>query len=72
MALDISPQYIIEVITQRFDKLPEEEKERTLIHELMHIPKTFSGALVSHRGKARRIDRKTVEVLYQQYQKTLK
>lgn len=66
-ALAISPQYIIEVIAERFDKMGEDDKDRTLIHELMHIPKTFSGALVAHKGRSHRIDRRTVEILYQKY-----
>ncbi len=71
-ALKITPHYIIEVISERFDKLGQEDQDRTLIHELMHIPKTFSGALVSHRGRSHRIDRRTVEVLYQKYLISLK
>lgn len=57
----IEPNYIIEVNAKRFDKLPEREKTKTLIHELLHIPKTFSGALLSHRGKGRRINDREVE-----------
>lgn len=57
----LEPHYIIEVNAKRFDKLPEREKIKTLIHELMHIPKTFSGALLSHRGKYHRINDKEVE-----------
>ena len=67
MALEIQPQYIIEVIAEKFDKLTEENKERTLIHELMHIPKTFSGALVAHRTRHRRIDNRSVEKMYDLY-----
>ncbi len=66
-ALNISPHYIIEVISERFDKLSASDQDRTLIHELMHIPKTFSGALVSHRGHHHRIDRRTVEILYEKF-----
>jgi predicted metallopeptidase len=69
MALAVEPQYIIEVIAERFDKLSETDKEKTLIHELMHIPKTFSGALVPHRGRGGRIDRRTVEIIYQKFKK---
>lgn len=57
----LEPHYIIEVNTKRFDRLPEREKIKTLIHELMHIPKTFSGALLSHRGPHHRINDREVE-----------
>lgn len=59
----IAPNYIIEVVAKRFDKLDEREKIKTLIHELMHIPKTFSGALLSHRGPHHRINDREVERL---------
>lgn len=57
----IPAQYIIEVNSKRYDKLPEREKIKTLIHELMHIPKTFSGALLPHRGPHHRINDREVE-----------
>ncbi len=49
IALSIEPHYCIEVISEKFDNQSLDDQERILIHELMHIPKTFSGALVPHR-----------------------
>jgi predicted metallopeptidase len=38
-----------------------EDKERTLIHELMHIPGGFSGGFRPHKGY---VERKNVEAVY--------
>jgi predicted metallopeptidase len=65
-ALNRPPSYIIEVISERYDRLSEDEKEKTLIHELLHIPHGFSGGFRPHKGY---VDRKTVEQLYAQLQK---
>ena len=53
LALKEPPYYIIEVITEKYDQLPEAKKDSVLLHEIAHIPKKFSGALVPHirRGK---------------------
>lgn len=48
-ALSITPAYCIEVIAERFDRISPAQQEKVLIHELLHIPKTFSGSLVAHR-----------------------
>ena len=54
-ALGVEPHYVIEVV-ERYDKASRAEQEKTLLHELMHIPKTFSGALVPHRCFGKTID----------------
>jgi predicted metallopeptidase len=48
MALEKEPAYILEVISERFDPLTERQKDEVILHELAHIPKNFSGALMAH------------------------
>ncbi|MBI4394158.1 MAG: metallopeptidase [Euryarchaeota archaeon] len=66
IAFALPPAYVIEFLSEKFDSLPQEEKDQTIIHELLHIPRTFSGAIVPHRHAGRRIDRRTVGSLYRQ------
>jgi len=70
-ALSVGTFYIIEVLTQHYDPLSEEEKEKVIIHELLHIPKTFSGALRPHGGKVK-INAKTVGALHKIYKERKK
>lgn len=71
-ALEVKPFYVIEVLSEEFDKLPEEEKEKVILHEILHVPKTFSGALRNHTYNGGRVDDRTVNKLYKEYQKRLK
>jgi predicted metallopeptidase len=47
-ALAIRPFYVLEFLSERFDRLSEEEKVRVIIHELMHIPRGFGGGFKHH------------------------
>lgn len=64
-ALNLAPAYVIEVVSEKFDRLPHDEQDMVLIHELLHIPKTFSGALVPHKHKGGVNDRTVREVFAQ-------
>jgi predicted metallopeptidase len=63
-ALEIKPYYIIEVLSEYFDQLDEERKQKVVIHELLHIPKTFSGALVPHTCFGKRINERRVSEIH--------
>jgi predicted metallopeptidase len=64
--LNLPPSYVIEVISERYDELIEEEKEKTIIHELLHIPKGFTGGFRPHKGY---IDHEIVENLHRTFKK---
>lgn len=72
IALNEKPSYVIEVLSENFDKLNEREKDKVLLHEITHIPKNFSGALIPHirkRGKRNFYDK--VNELYNSYLKRI-
>jgi len=39
--------YTIEFL-EKFDKMPRHEQDKTIIHELMHVPKAFGGGFRQH------------------------
>ncbi|MEX2017535.1 MAG: putative metallopeptidase [Candidatus Pacearchaeota archaeon] len=47
-AIGIRAVYALEFISERFDGLDKEEQLKIIIHELMHIPKTFGGGFRQH------------------------
>ncbi len=66
-ALNFPPHYVLEVISERYDKLTLEEKEKILIHEALHIPSSFKGGFRHHKGN---IDKKKVDKLHKLYKRT--
>lgn len=65
-ALNIKPAYIIEVLSHYYDRLNPDEKKKVLIHELLHIPKNFSGSLLPHRTRHRHLQSE-VNKLFKEY-----
>ena len=68
-ALDMKPTYIIEVIHELFDYYPLQAQDRTLIHEIMHIPHGFKGGFRHHKNQ---VTHKNVDTWYKRYKQKQK
>lgn len=68
-ALGLPTAYVIEVLSEQYDRLSQEDKEKTVIHELLHVPKGFKGGFRPHKGY---VTRKRVEKLHKEYTKNRK
>ena len=62
-ALGVEAAYVIEVLSKYYDNLDADSKKGVLIHELLHIPKNFSGALVAHHGRNRNLHKDAKKML---------
>ena len=65
LTLGVKGHYAIEVLSEQFDKLSEEEKTKTIIHELMHIPKSMGGGFRHHDF----VCSKNVEKMWKEFRK---
>jgi predicted metallopeptidase len=65
VALGVPAHYVIEIIAATFDRLSPDDQTKTLIHELLHVPRAFGGGLKSHRY----VNRRTVNKLFEQYRR---
>jgi len=63
-SLGTKGRYIIEVISENYNSLPKDEKEKVLIHELLHIPFSMGGGFKHHKNY---VTRTRVEHLYKKY-----
>jgi predicted metallopeptidase len=61
--LEVEPAYIIEVISETFDRQSEDERVKTIIHELLHIPNCFGGGFRHHDV----VTRSRIEKLYARF-----
>jgi len=61
-SLGIKAHYTIEFL-ERFEKLSKEEQDKVIIHELLHIPKTFGGGFRQHDF----VCEKSVDILYKKF-----
>jgi len=62
LAMEVKAHYAIEFL-ERFEKLSKADQDMTIIHELMHIPKTFGGGFRHHDF----VCHKNIENLYKTY-----
>jgi len=63
-ALRQKPHYIIEILSERFDKLSREDQTKVLIHEVLHIPHSFGGGFRSHKPY---VTRAKVQKMYDEF-----
>jgi len=60
--IGVDAHYAIEFL-EKFEKLSRKEQDKVIIHELMHIPKTFGGGFRQHDF----VCEENVEKLYNQF-----
>ncbi len=61
-AIGVQAHYAIEFL-ERFEKLSKEEQDKVIIHELLHIPKTFGGGFRQHDF----VCEENVDVMYEKF-----
>jgi len=61
VGLGLEPRYVLEFLAERFDALGARERDETIIHELMHIPRNFGGGFRFHDHVTARNVRRLLE-----------
>ena len=67
-ALMMEPTYILEVIHELFDFASLSVQDKTLIHEVLHIPHGFKGGFRHHRNY---VTRDNVDKWYKRYRQVI-
>jgi predicted metallopeptidase len=65
----MEPTYILEVIHELFDFASREIQDKTLIHEVLHIPHGFKGGFRHHKNY---VTKDNVDTWYKRYLQVIK
>ena len=68
IAMRIKAFYVLEFLSERFDKLDDKEQEKTIIHEFLHIPKNFGGGFRHHDH----VSEENIKSIQERYRKAKK
>ena len=60
--IGVKAHYAIEFL-EKFEKLSAKDKDKVIIHELMHIPKTFGGGFRQHDF----VCEENVDIMYEKF-----
>lgn len=60
--IGVKAHYAIEFL-EKFDKLSGKDQDKVIIHELMHVPKTFGGGFRQHDF----VCEKNVDIMYEKF-----
>ena len=66
VAFTQKPHYIIEILSERFDRLSREDQTKVLIQEILHIPHCFGGGFRAHKPY---VTRAKVQKMYYEFMK---
>lgn len=67
LGMNCGAYYVIEFL-ERFERLSEDEKTQVIIHELLHIPKTFGGGFRHHDY----VEKNRVKELFERYKQEVR